>query len=205
MQLNNVCIVKNCTHGHWISENKQLFKVNQLYFCDCNFDLGLNNFKTSKNNLGNELLSVASLLNHYWKWTKTSSSDIYIYIEVIFLTGKRLYLLSKHPLTQCCGKVSKSWSIEVSIFVHCTDFSKSCSFIPSAAIFIFVDYEYWNTTSQYNVKAEITVVKFLFNAYEPVHEISNNVVCATSKASDQPAHTRSLIRPLLVPLISYEC
>ena len=29
---------------------------------------------------------------------------------------------------------------------------------------------------------------------EPVHEISNNVVCATSKASDQPAHTGSLIR-----------
>ena len=26
------------------------------------------------------------------------------------------------------------------------------------------------------------------------HEISNNVVCATSKASDRPAHTRSLIR-----------
>ena len=29
---------------------------------------------------------------------------------------------------------------------------------------------------------------------EPVHEISNNVVCATSKASDQPALARSLIR-----------
>ena len=29
---------------------------------------------------------------------------------------------------------------------------------------------------------------------EPRHEISNNVVCATNKASDQPAHTRSLIR-----------
>ena len=28
---------------------------------------------------------------------------------------------------------------------------------------------------------------------ESVHEISNNVACATSKASDQPAHTRSLI------------
>ena len=28
----------------------------------------------------------------------------------------------------------------------------------------------------------------------PVHEISNNVVCATSKASDQPAHMRSRIR-----------
>ena len=30
--------------------------------------------------------------------------------------------------------------------------------------------------------------------YEPWHEISNIVVCATSKASDQSAHTRSLIR-----------
>ena len=32
------------------------------------------------------------------------------------------------------------------------------------------------------------------NIYEPRHEISNNVVCATSKGSDQPAHMRSLIR-----------
>ena len=29
---------------------------------------------------------------------------------------------------------------------------------------------------------------------EPWHEISNSVVCAASKASCQPAHTRSLIR-----------
>ena len=29
---------------------------------------------------------------------------------------------------------------------------------------------------------------------EPRREISNNVLCATSKASDQPAHMRSLIR-----------
>ena len=35
---------------------------------------------------------------------------------------------------------------------------------------------------------------YLVSLNEPVHEISNNVVCATSKASDQPAHTHSLIR-----------
>ena len=29
---------------------------------------------------------------------------------------------------------------------------------------------------------------------EPQHEISNNVIWATTKASDQPAHMRSLIR-----------
>ena len=32
------------------------------------------------------------------------------------------------------------------------------------------------------------------NIIEPSHEISNNVVCGTSKASDQPAHMHSLIR-----------
>ena len=42
--------------------------------------------------------------------------------------------------------------------------------------------------------------RFLFffilhkNINELVHEISNNMVCVTSKGSDQPAHTRSLIR-----------
>ena len=38
----------------------------------------------------------------------------------------------------------------------------------------------------------ISFMKIIIN--EPVHEISNNVVCATSKASDQPVHMRSLIR-----------
>ena len=40
---------------------------------------------------------------------------------------------------------------------------------------------------------------------EPQHEISNNVVCATSKASDQPAHTRSLIRDFASHLNILEC
>ena len=41
------------------------------------------------------------------------------------------------------------------------------------------------------IPRNMTLYGFIF---EPVHEISNNVVCATSKASDQPAHTRSLSR-----------
>ena len=35
---------------------------------------------------------------------------------------------------------------------------------------------------------------FLHHIIEPRREISNNMVCATSKGSDQPAHMRSLIR-----------
>ena len=36
--------------------------------------------------------------------------------------------------------------------------------------------------------------QILSTIFEPVHEISNSVVCATGIASDQPAHSRSLIR-----------
>ena len=42
----------------------------------------------------------------------------------------------------------------------------------------------------------------LYYHNEPVHEISNNVVSATSKASDQPVHTRSLIRAFACRLSS---
>ena len=43
------------------------------------------------------------------------------------------------------------------------------------------------------IKSHI-IMPLRFLSYEPVHEISDNVVCATSKASGQPTHTRSLIR-----------
>ena len=50
----------------------------------------------------------------------------------------------------------------------------------------------------YSFGASLTInfkgLLVLISKYEPGHEISNNVVCATSKGSDQPAHTRSLIR-----------
>ena len=39
------------------------------------------------------------------------------------------------------------------------------------------------------------VIYYLYpKIYKPWHGVSNNVVYATSKASDQPVHTRSLIR-----------
>ena len=42
----------------------------------------------------------------------------------------------------------------------------------------------------------VTTINIVQIKSEPVHEIFNNVVCATSKASDQPAHTPSLIRAI---------
>ena len=55
----------------------------------------------------------------------------------------------------------------------------------------------WNFSNELYENDHETVI-FLLNSFvklfEPRHEISNNVVCATSKGSDQPAHMRSLIR-----------
>ena len=51
-------------------------------------------------------------------------------------------------------------------------------------------YVKWLTTSM--EQQSFFVASHLTN--EPRHEMSNNVVCATSKASDQPAHTRGLVR-----------
>ena len=42
--------------------------------------------------------------------------------------------------------------------------------------------------------AEITAASLRLEPFEPWHEISNNLVCVTSKDSDQPAYTRRLIR-----------
>ena len=39
-----------------------------------------------------------------------------------------------------------------------------------------------------------TSIYILRKTFEPRHEISHNVVCANSKASDLPAHAHSLIR-----------
>ena len=52
----------------------------------------------------------------------------------------------------------------------------------------------------------ICQLKLVDKIIELQHEISNNVVCATSKASDQPAQSHSLIRAFPSPLnIFYEC
>ena len=38
------------------------------------------------------------------------------------------------------------------------------------------------------------ILSFIIIIIEPRHELANNVICATSKASDKPAHMRSLVR-----------
>ena len=53
------------------------------------------------------------------------------------------------------------------------------------------------------MKGFYQTMNLYFPIYEPQHVISNNVICATSKGSDQPAHTRSLIRAFASTLEYY--
>ena len=52
----------------------------------------------------------------------------------------------------------------------------------------------YNQIKRYSATQMVWKCLLIISLNEPLHEISNNVVCATSRASDQPAHTSSLIR-----------
>ena len=84
--------------------------------------------------------------------------------------------------------------LKESLSFHSVNGSKSQNEGPSL-IFTFKE---CLVSHYYSIKSSIsgTLVSYLLviKINEPVHDISNNVVCATSKASDQPAHKRSLIR-----------
>ena len=55
-------------------------------------------------------------------------------------------------------------------------------------------------------RKSLSVEAGMASLIEPRYEISNNVVCATSKATDQPAHMRSLIRAIAsrLNLVTFE-
>ena len=55
--------------------------------------------------------------------------------------------------------------------------------------------KFWQCAGSFlKKKSRISSDKKAKQTYEPWHEISNNLVCATSKGSDQPAHMGRLIR-----------
>ena len=65
--------------------------------------------------------------------------------------------------------------------------------VKSECIKLTVQHKFIDILSKHRLQDNYCV-RALYIQFEPVHGISNNVVCASSKASDQPAHTRSLIR-----------
>ena len=54
----------------------------------------------------------------------------------------------------------------------------------------------YNQVKRYSATQMVCKCLWIISLNEPLHEISNNVVCATSRASDQLARTLSLIRDI---------
>ena len=93
------------------------------------------------------------------------------------------------------------WCLENCSASHILDMLANANY--SFYIVHNVKYSNINASRFYLSKMSSPVLKWMIyiqhnlqniQLYEPVHEISNNAVCATSKGSDQPAHTLSLIR-----------
>ena len=68
---------------------------------------------------------------------------------------------------------------------------------------IFIPFYAWRSPNHWRLRLKTEGQKVCW-WYEPVHEIINNVVCATSKASDQAAHA-VWSEPLLVAWVFYDC
>ena len=78
---------------------------------------------------------------------------------------------------------------------------KIFTILPSKFLFKHVDYAmavWWKGTlwelHVFTIFIRMHLSIYIESINEPWHVISYNVVCATSKVSDQPAHTRSLVR-----------
>ena len=78
--------------------------------------------------------------------------------------------------------VTYTFKIAYCIVTTLYEFIELAQIFENLFLFIWLDDQYINNSSA------------LQNIIEPRHETSNNVVSATSKGSDQPAHTCSLIR-----------
>ena len=129
--------------------------------------------------------SWISLLSPEWqvRSSKTSSNKACSFFLISFV-GKVVYFTAKTIQIKSCTTCSTH---QLGIDVDQSEALHS----PFFAILYDKSTE-WKT---YSSKAIFSAFEYRTggSVYEPLHEISNNVVCATSKGSDQPAHTPSLI------------
>ena len=101
-------------------------------------------------------------------------------------TKKIMIMTSQTPqhLRNRTGPQKEHWLIRVRVSVS-TDQLQRFSIIP-----LVIRLAFWKTGKLVVVLKDITSY-WIVNRFEPQQEISNNVVCTTSKVSDQPAHMPS--------------
>ena len=102
-----------------------------------------------------------------------------------FGNSREGFIFAKLRECEVFVKIKPSRNGEIRVSMSVTDVGKSCPSLECST---------WQICL-------LPVMLFVKKTFEPLHEISNNVVCATSKGSDQPAHTRRLSRAYASRLI----
>ena len=97
------------------------------------------------------------------------------------------YLSQKPPLNAHTGKSSRPGGLTFGLSLPLIPY------LPETRALVRL-YLYTGWSEPFLLTNSISTKILCWVIYEPRHQISNNVVCATSKGSDKPAHMRSLVR-----------
>ena len=130
---------------------------------------------------------VLSLNRHIESEVRPTGVQLKRKLKSLLLVGKRKFVqivfdnITKMAATPCYCKTYHSWLAALGMWA------------PPNLIYILMHLNRNKSSFRLLLKLK-SVFVFMMTIVEPQHEISNNVVCATSKGSDQPAHMRSLIR-----------
>ena len=187
----------------WVASH-HLYKM--MYFCSWRlFFLG----KQCKT------LIKCRLMQHFiWVFTVLKSTCLLVSKKVRVTYKKHLNDIDKHTFDKNTNilkskKILTIFALQyLRIFTHILKNQRSNHLFKYLYIFCDSNEIYFvkilfQTSRNWNQNKAI-----MLRSFEPWHEISNNVVCATSKGSDQPAHTHRLIRAFasrlnILWLISY--
>ena len=127
--------------------------------------------------------SGVNIITVYWHWT---CWKVRLRISALFNLNDTFYLLTNLIFHKMYFTLEFCKGVQTRIIPQALTITKGRQFqdLKTAIVFLLI----WDTFLRQNIPFGVAWKN------EPWHEISNNVVCATSKGSDQPAHTRSLIR-----------
>ena len=132
----------------------------------------------------NLILPLKMCRDHHWHWKNTKSKSESRRCQFCwYLTG-----ILTIRLRDC--------SITRSLNVNDSSFKQAAVWSPwrDVTILITLRHDVITTSAKRQLPCASSRLWKKTATNEPPHKISNNVLCATSKDSDQPAHTRSLIR-----------
>ena len=132
----------------------------------------------------NTVLCVRSIWHHFTEEVRAC----YFNCSLVLL---RFFLCDKIHQSTCCLRLLSTprwWFCCCYLIIVCCTFVV-CEWCCVVVLWFSSMCPFYFAITSVRKRKTLVIIK-----YEPRHDISNNMLCVTSKGSDQPAQTRSLIR-----------